>query len=503
MAKIDENLLRKIINTYRSLPLDVTSSTSFINDIYGRIELYRVKAVGLADENAGTDLDTFNPMTNESFCHTFYRMLGLPVVNNKIGDFYNPGYYAPDLADHKSLRNMVNKTQDLGLNQLERARESISSTNISKFLSKTDEALEYKLEMLKNPRSVIVMQETTDPFKPDPQKETIKERQKFSTVQHILRPFRCTPFLSPSEGFAVAKKNLAAPFYVTTVDSNIESYSKCYLETVCKIRFSTMADKTTKSTIPMLSEALNTIQINGTNVFQNVLGNQTVIETYTLAVMMGGFVQACLDYAGKVKEYKNLAAKYDDFSAQATYLTYEIEQLESTKLSYEGIQTFIPTERRNINSNSVKMSNIDDGVLVPTFMTMLNSPVRKVDQMLNEKKQKKAKHMGEINNLSSEMFNLTGEVYGIGALEAMAMMIAFWSISQDSLISMLDVASFNRLYKQNPTLRNETVLSRHNSAYYSAPKDIITAITEFDSVVYNLLSLADAIISYSYKQSQT
>lgn len=503
MPKIDNSILKKIIETYRALPIEASNTTLFINDIYQRIDQHRIKVINLIDEEE-RELEEYGSIAHESYCHAFYRMLGLPVVSPTLGEFYSPGYYAPNFNDYKKIRENVNRNYG-PTHRLESKRELISATNMSVFLSKTDESFEYKIAMLKHPRSVLVMKETTNPFEIDNQIETIKDRpSKFATVQHILRPFRCNPLIATVDKVRVASKNLAAPFYISTVDENIEKYTKCYLEMVCKIRFSTISDKNTKTpAISNLVDALKIIEIGGQSAFQSVLNNQSVIEVYTLSVLMNNFIQACLDAVDKTKQYKNLAAKYDSTSDDLVLLSDEIDKLESQKLWYESIQAFIPNEISKINGNSVETSNADDGILTSPFLYMLNSPVRKINQLLSEKKQKQKKHMGEINNLSSEMFNITGEVYGIGALEIMALMIGFWSISQESLISMLDAPAFERLYNQHPTLRNELVLQRNSMPDKSSPKDIIEAIEEFDSIVYNLLSLADAIILYSYKDSRT
>lgn len=203
----------------------------------------------------------------------------------------------------------------------------------------------------------------------------------------------------------------------------------------------------------------------------------------------------------KTKEYKNLASRYDAINNDNTLLSAEIEMLEELKTWYESIQSFIPSEIDNINGIDVQTSNTDTGVLTSNLISIINSPAVKVGHILDEKKDKKNKHVGEINKLSSNMFYLTGEVYGIGALEMMAMMISFWTLSQESLLSMLDGPAFERLHNNNPKLRNEIVLARYAKNDRSPHKDIISVMTEFDSSVYNLLALADSIITYRMRSS--
>jgi len=487
-----------IFDNYRVLLLDDETISNFMGDIFDRIDKYRIKVTESDDET--THKNPYNPVIHESFCHAFYRILGLPVVSPLLKDFYNPGYFAPDLNDYKKSRANIDNNQG-NLYNLEKQRELICSSNMSLFLSKSEEALKYKVAILQYPRKINILKELPDQncYVEDLQIETITDRpDKYKQVTHILRPFRCNAYIAPVDRVFVPSKNLAAPFYYSTLDPQIETFDPTYLETVCKIRFSTtaMTGSVQIDSLELLKKALKSIQTSGLNIFSNILENQSVIETYTLTTLMNGFINACIEYAEKIKEYKNLAARYNAIEEQNSVLATEIEWLEESKIWYESIQAFIPTNLNVLTANNVQTSNIDNGVLTAPLMNLLNSPVNKLNKMLAEKNDKKKKHSSEINNLSSNMFYTSGEVHGIGTLEMIAMMISFWSLSQESLLSMLDAPAFNRLYENNPTLRNKTVLERNKKSDKAPHKNIIEVMSEFDSNVYNLLSLADSIIEY-------
>jgi hypothetical protein len=507
MAKIDNSLLRTILNTYRTLPLDEENNSMFIEDIFQRIDKHRIKVVGLADEDEAIT-DPTNPNTqivHESYCHTFYRMLGLPVVSPNLNDFYCPGYYAPNMTDYAKVRKNINNNQGVAqLKELEQQRELISASNISKFLTKDEKSTKYKLAMLKYPRSVVKLKETTNPFEIDQQIETITNRESdFSKVQHILRPFRCNASISTTEKILVPNKNLAAPFYDSPIDPQFESYSKTYLETVCRIRFNTLASKIQTNAIKTLTEALKNIQVGGSSIYQNIIGTQTIIEVYALNILTNNFILACIEYATKIKEYKSLAAKYSSLVSESSLLANDIADLEKKKLWYQSVLTYIPNEISNVYGTGVQTNNPEDGVLSAPLLSILNAPVSQIDRLLKEKTDQKNKHMNEINKLSADMFYMTGEVYGISVLEIMALMIAFWAIPQKSLLSMLDAPAFERMYNRNGLLRNEVVIDRYASTNKAPPVAITEVLTQFDTVVYNLLSLADSIIAYSYKESET
>jgi len=498
-VKIEEKVLKKIINSYKNFLTDDTDVGGFVQSIYTKIDQYRIKLVSSVDE--------FGPNVNESstfyesYCHAFYRILGLPITSNQ-NTFYSPGYYSPDFPDYENLRKNIGKNQNRELVNLESIRESVCFKNVSVFLSKTEDSHNYKINMLRYPRSVVVLKESNDPFKIDKQIENIKDRDdKHKIVQHIIRPFRCSPNIGAVEKILVPTKNLAAPFFYSNNEN--EKYNSTYLETVCKTRFLTIAKIQQNEFVKPLIDLLKTIEVNGQNVFSSVLEQQSIIEIYTLNVLVNKFIQMSLDYAKKNKEYKSLSNKYSELDKEIVSLSDNIEKLELRKLQYESIQTFLPNDIINVNGMSIQLSNMDKGVLTGELIKILNSPVAKINSLLAEQINKKNAHMSEINNLSNSLFNITGEVFGISALEILALMISFWAIPQSSLLSLLDDPAFLRLYSQNSLLRNEVVLERNASSDRKPQKDINTVIGEIDTIVYNLLYLADAIIQYSYRDSET
>ena len=73
-----------------------------------------------------------------------------------------------------------------------------------------------------------------------------------------------------------------------------------------------------------------------------------------------------------------------------------------------------------------------------------------------------------------------------------ALMMSFWLLPQDQLLSMLDNESFNRLYL-NTALRNSFVESRNTSK--KASHDISIVINSMDKIVLSLLMIASEIIN--------
>ena len=94
--------VKSILDIYQILLLDEDTVNNFATDIYERIDKYRIKTV-LSDD---AENDQYNPVINESYCHAFYRILGLPVVSPNLNDFYNTGYFS-NLHDYNKLQKEI------------------------------------------------------------------------------------------------------------------------------------------------------------------------------------------------------------------------------------------------------------------------------------------------------------------------------------------------------------------------------------------------------------
>jgi hypothetical protein len=104
----------------------------------------------------------------------------------------------------------------------------------------------------------------------------------------------------------------------------------------------------------------------------------------------------------------------------------------------------------------------------------------------------KKKRLDLFNSLNKNIFYILGEVNGLGLIDCIAMMMSFWLIPQNYLLSMLDNASFDRLYRE-PNLHNETVEKRKSSG--SPDISIFEVINTFDKSVVDILKVCENIVA--------
>src|SRR5690606_20862599 len=70
---------------------------------------------------------------------------------------------------------------------------------------------------------------------------------------------------------------------------------------------------------------------------------------------------------------------------------------------------------------------------------------------------------------------ITGEISGLGLIDILAIYTALWAIDLNTLISLLDDDSFDRLYKYNKHLISEEVENRKNKGESIVPiKEALT-----------------------------
>ena len=145
---------------------------------------------------------------------------------------------------------------------------------------------------------------------------------------------------------------------------------------------------------------------------------------------------------------------------------------------------FLIERRRNGNKLNCLLNK--------TFISLIEGDIKKLQSKLKELEQKRNDNVRLFNSISKESFYILGEVNGIGLLDMIALMMSFWLLPQDQLLSMLDNESFNRLYL-NTALRNSFVESRNTSK--KASHDISIVINSMDKIVLSLLMIASEIIN--------
>lgn len=453
------------------------------------------------NENQDNTEPNILPPMKESYCHAFFRILGLPVISADKTKFYNPGFYGNEIGQIEvERRNAIDRNQDQNLFTLETAREFINYGNGLKFEANSTK-YQYRFDLLKQPISVNLITENKGPFDYDQQIDEVSSRTVHKPVQKILRPFKCVPNLTNK--VIPATNMICAPF-VNEANSKLRNsvLTKPYLEFVARIRLS--KDITSNTTENTLSQALSK-KIEDLNIesvlssFSNSIKDLSVLELYIIEQLFITLIDACNKINKERKSAQELIAKME------SRLKNEDIKFTNEGIVFDTLEKWIQERQEKIAAKELLLSQIPGFkiagignlnnkipcILTNSFIELVQPDLENLKKELDALNKEKNKRVTAFNSLNSELFYLIGEVNGLGLIDVLAMMLSFWLISAEELVSMFDDESFNRLIKE-PSLYSSVVENRRNNS--SPPLAISKVMESFDKNVTLILKLADSIV---------
>lgn len=464
--------------------------------------------INFLDGETTTDQKTVSnnfPPVTESYCHTFYRICGLPVISTT-GEFYNPGYLgSEDTADEKNRRTKIDNSQDYGLIDTERAREQICYDNIRNF-NVSNSKYEYRLDMMRYPMPTCMMEPNlSDPFSIDFKQinTNYQDRVKFKKVAKILRPFKCVP--SITNRINPVYNQICAPFLNENNAKILNNkLTSPYLEFVARIRFASDVKKTGNSELyNSLVEQMSDLGV--LDQFQESINSFSDTEAYIFLQLFKSFVSICYQvketrianiklgneiYAKTVLSGEDIAVTNQQTNGEKSPLEQQISQKKKEKLLKDFILAQIPTGTQSVDGKA--LSNPINCMLNNTFISLVQGDSEKIDREIKELEQQKNNQLKLFNSINETSFYVLGEVNGLGLIDIMAIMMSFWLLPQNELLSMFDNPSFNRLY-QETSLKNSYVENRkaQPTSAVVAIKDVIKSM---DKSVLSLLMIASDIV---------
>ena len=456
------------------------------------------------------------PPVAESYCHAFYRILGLPVIHGNKVDFYNPGYYGDEdtQEDIEKRLKVDTSVQDFDLSMFEMRREQICNENHLAF-NNANLKIEYRLEMMKAPMPINMLDPSPnfDPFSLDVKQinANFPKRNKFKNIGKILRPFKCVSYLV--NNVVPSTNRVCAPFIVKNGTLN-KTLTCTYLEFVSRVRFSSdvkrFGDSDLYKSLKTQIGALN--DSAGSNIlsdFAATINSFTDVETYIFLQLFISFVSICI----KVKEtriknqdlgnqlYNKLYNTGENASIDKTgkiqlgYIDRQIDQKKRERAEKSIILGQLPAS--GVGLDGIRLSNPINCITNNTFVSLVQGDINNVNNQIKELEQQKNNQLAMFNSINDSSFYVVGEVTGMGLIDAICLMMSFWLLPQDQLLSMLDSSSFNRLYRE-PKLHNAAVEKRKSGNYMVAMSEVIKSM---DKIVFNLLKIASNIVSSGNKTS--
>jgi hypothetical protein len=477
--RVDESSL----DDFQRIDLDINSlKEKFIDPI----DRYRSRTFPQVLGNLKQDL-IIDQSPKESRCHAFYRMLGLPVIDQN-GRFYNPGFNPLISSKVGKTREDIARSIPTSVKQIIQKRESLAKRNSDIFANQSYLCSLYTL-VLSTPFSVrnfFTSPKTSVSTleQGDPQTEKLSDRrafissnfrrrsgedvtnlQTFDSVQHILFPMITDPVIAenvePKSGNSVL---VAAPF-LNHDDTEYErnNYLKRPgIEFILRLRLrQQVLLEDSDPTLGALGEEENFIEDITDSKRLSSLTLDNLVKT------LKGVVSIYFENVKTVAEsHKKIAwVPFSNAGGPESGSDRNILFIAPKRFldSWEIDRSILYLEQRlSFAKQQVDLGETSDNTPL-NFGSFTISEFQNVSKLFSDDLQKKNNEFEEIETKASNALRvmeiISGEVSGFGLIDVLAVYIALWSVNISVLLDLIDDQAVERLEK-NADLRSQEVVDR-------------------------------------------
>jgi hypothetical protein len=472
-------------------------------------------------------VDNTNPQ--ESRCSTFYRMLGLPVMDKDF-NFYSPGFNPNKIESAKSRNARIAGSPAPNVIQLQIERETRARKKIQIFQSS-----------ILNSSLVALGQQFTKKFqilsKPnfndlDPQTYSIPDRESFISQNytdingdeifnffeagaHMIKPFLNNATICDT--VMPANRMICAPFLKSKNDTKLEKENyldRPGIEFILRIRLvqdterdlvegivnnldpnQDVTDISRADLSSIASALLDKNKLISDSDILSVLGQSTTeINTINNLIKM---IKGCVLELKKSIDAVNDAITNIDW----TPLPGELGP-EDSKGMVIGNAVLVKNStselEKRIKQLTVKSIISQQAVVAPDAalgsfaLSYIADTQKTFNGSLNDATEQKNHLISQGAAALRNIEIITGEVSGLGLIDILAVYTALWAIDLDVLLSLIDIESFQRLVANNKDLINPNVQSRiaKNNTPVISLKD---AMQKFENQVKNILDFTDRL----------
>lgn len=491
----------------------------------------------------------------ESRCHAFYRLMGLPVYE-PAGTFYSPGINraSDKKGDFKKFKRLVAAGIRGDLFDLMDARE-ISVNNYLKIFAISDiNASVLALSSSARLRKFSVIQDGTDPFNssiPNQSYSIDNDLNASSTAHlkqyqdtngnmvsgsalgfltkrsHIIAPFMVDPRVElsvnpPYTGSSTSSNTafcriMGAPFAIDK--SQLQYTENIYaerpiIETVCRKRLNTAQPESSLSDRfkNVMDYVKNTNFINDQVLLDKVYSNPTKSAEDQVFLQYVNIIRAMIDkLVEAITIIKDVESKYHwvpipntkgpEFGS--TTQSIIIGDALNTTIDTDIINKIVQNEIAQINIQGTQVSQPDLGNFVdleklqaPTDNQTTDAVGDRSAEETTDMITKRTDKTNAANDALRTIEIIMGEFSGLGLCDILAIYLALWAIDTRTLVGMLDTESFIRLTQSGGDLQAAAVQERQaNNNNPVSGYDIVTVMTNFEQKVIEIYKLMDQLLA--------
>jgi hypothetical protein len=476
----------------------------------------------------------------ESRAHTFYRMIGLPVISDS-GIFYNPGFNSNLTQTDQLLQSSVARAMASATTNMQIAREKSISDRLAIFQKSGVPAAIYgaALGVFDGQRKLNVLAPDGNYKSEDQQKigadkprisylnkyYLLRDGTSISTTDmpfidgvHILRPLTTDPVIERTvRTVNGASGMICQPFLKGRTDTRIEPnryLRRPGIEFVLRMRLRqrTMGDSSVLGTnISSLAQAnLSQTETSDLRAVAQALLDKKVTDQDLISVLNSAKSIELITINTYIKTLKALVDMLIENFATIALVSSKITWSPSPNARGPefGVQNgtdlrssfgMAPIEVRLLTleakrqiSTTLQTLSIDKNITPDQFALSEFQGVQKdYDTEIQKTEEEKKGYEDKGSNALRQIEILLGEISGLGLIDILAIWTALWAIDITALIALLDDSAFSRLYENNSDLRSTEVVARHNGTIMS----VIDANKALEDIVSNILKFVDGLIA--------
>jgi hypothetical protein len=463
----------------------------------------------------------------ESRCHTFYRMLGLPIISPD-GDFLSPGFPLRDQTQQKCIDDKIRNNSNLKTVIASREFAAQSRRNVFSVRNTNTVLLSLSIATPDGQRKFAIVPGTLDDVSETPQAIPFRTQyinkffqnsdgsaitNPYESVSHILSPFITDAVIAlniePKSG---SNSILIGKPFLDKKDLEFESgkYAKRPgLEFVLriKLRAQHLFDQlglanTAAGAMPVLVKTATGMMEMGISEDDAVRLYETgLVDVYTVNDLLKTYKGLINLYYKAVKTIEEVSTHImwipmsgeggpesgtlvsSAFIKPKANLSWELEQ----QISGLKIKSLLAKYQTDIGTNSDNTSLAYSDFVISEFQNvaatfendLANEDAQRIDW---ETKGSNALRLIEI---------MGGEISGLGLIDIIAIYMSLWSLDTKTLLSLIDDEAAKRLNNIQELRTAETEARAKEignaKAAYEKLSDKISNILEFGDYVFTRL----------------
>lgn len=475
----------------------------------------------------------------ESRCHAFYRLLGLPVVSADGQNLYCPGYDKPNNNNTTLIDGKLTIAKNIGKDLLKvmDVRENTPREFLSIFSLQGVDASVLAMSSIDVRTFSSPLTKSEDPFDTKASNQSyvvglagrlvgqVKDSsgnlptKVSSTRNHVLKPFMVDPRIDMT--VQPDFNRICVPFLLDKSETKLKENTylkRPYIEKVCRERFS-------------VNQKVLAIGDHTAAVIESIKNDDSIKDESLIGTVFSGKVTSeQIQFANYINIMRSMLKKLSDAintvsivmasdpagQGQALYNWIPVpsktgpedgcttrsinsQQLDTnnTNADKEIIQLQYAQEIININNKLKAQETTDLGGFAfdETEITPDPSSTEAFGDKLTENikllASRREAYTNAANSALKEIEIIMGEFSGLGLCDILAISAALWVVDKSVLINLLDSTAITRMLK-DPNLRATEATARQGGSFTKNPGD---ALKEFEAKVKEIFEIMDKMFT--------